>query len=196
MIDTPFAALLLAGGRSRRMGCDKALLDWYGQPMWVVQKAKLRALNPARLIVACREEQTLGQDMGVEWMYDPQGDESGPMGAIHRALVIVRMPLLVLAVDMPWMTTGFMRDELLGTAVDDAGFFIETDHGLEPLAAVYVPLMQGMMGRAIEEGQLSLQRFVMECGLARVRRAEMHEMRFFSNANTPSEWLCEKGSPE
>ena len=192
MIDVPFAALLLAGGRSRRMGCDKALLDWHGQPMWMVQMAKLRALNPARLMIACRENQNIGRAVEVEWLYDPQGDELGPMGAIHRAWEVVKMPLLVLAVDMPWMTTSFMRDELLGGVVNDGGFFIETDHGPEPLAGVYMPLMLERMRRSIEVNQLNLQRFVLEFGLARVRCAELHEVLFFSNTNTPAEWLHEK----
>jgi molybdenum cofactor guanylyltransferase len=199
MTDAPFAALLLAGGRSQRMGCDKALLDWRGQPLWRAQMAKLRDLNPKRLMIACREDQHLCHDHEIEWQFDPKGDESGPMGAIQRALDAVQIPLLVLAVDMPWMTSHFMREELCDAAMQGRGFFIETDHGPEPMAAVYVPLMLGKMKLSIEEGRLGLQRFVIECaelGLARSRSADAYEARLFSNANTPFEWLHEKGRSE
>ena len=199
MTDAPFSALLLAGGRSRRMGCDKALLDWFGQPLWRVQMAKLRELKPVRLMVACREDQHLGHDCEIEWLLDPQGDDSGPMGAIQRALDEVQMPLLVLAVDMPWMTSDFMQNELLDTTPQSEGFFIETDHGPEPMSAIYAPQMLERMNTSIVEKRLSLQHFVVECvelNLARLRRADPHETRLFSNANTPLEWLHEKGRSE
>ena len=52
-----FAAALIAGGRSRRMGTDKAFLDWHGRPLWEHQLEKLRALEPMRLLLSCREGQ-------------------------------------------------------------------------------------------------------------------------------------------
>jgi molybdopterin-guanine dinucleotide biosynthesis protein A len=196
MMNGSFAALLLAGGKSQRMGSDKALLEWQGQLLWRVQLAKLRALCPDRLLIACREEQRLGHDPDIEWLFDPPGNESGPMGAIYRALVAVKMPLLVLAVDMPWMTADFMRAELLCAAGHERGFFISTARGPEPMTAIYVPLMLHRMNRCVEVGLLSLQHFVAECAeaeLARVRPIQPQETIFFSNANTPIEWLQEKG---
>ncbi len=196
MINGSFAALLLAGGKSQRMGRDKALLEWQGQPLWRVQVAKLRALRPERLLIACREEQRLGADLDIDWLFDPPNDESGPMGAIRRALDAVQMPLLVLAVDMPRMTTDFMRAELLCSAMHQKGFFITTERGPEPMAAIYAPLMLQRMNRCLEEGRLSLQQFVLECTeveLACVRSIEPQESFYFSNANTPTDWLHEKG---
>ena len=196
MIDSLFAALLLAGGRSRRMGCDKALLDWRGQPLWRAQLAKLRELKPARLMVSCREEQQLGTDGDVEWLFDPQGDELGPMGAIVRAMTIVRMPLLVLAVDMPWITVDFLEEIRRSADGSETGFFIRTAYGPEPMAAVYAPCMLGMMESAIEKGRLSLQESVLafaSSGHARIRQGKAEESRFFQNMNTPAEWTQEKG---
>jgi len=56
-----FAAVLLCGGRSTRMGRDKAFLDWDGRPLWQVQLEKLQQLAPQRLLISCREEQKVEQ---------------------------------------------------------------------------------------------------------------------------------------
>ena len=44
-----FAAVLLAGGRSTRMGTNKALLDYQGMPIWRFQMDKLIQLGPDQL---------------------------------------------------------------------------------------------------------------------------------------------------
>ena len=51
---TPFAAVLLAGGGSTRMGRDKAGLIVGSQTLWDLQLAKLRALDPAELFISGR----------------------------------------------------------------------------------------------------------------------------------------------
>jgi molybdopterin-guanine dinucleotide biosynthesis protein A len=197
MKQTPFSAMLLAGGRSRRMGIDKALLDWNGEALWQAQVRKLKALQPQRLIISCREDQNLqlNADLpGVEWIYDPHNDERGPLGAIQRTLDICQMPLVVLAVDMPCMTADFLKSEIL--AMTGRGRCIASKHGLEPLAALYVPAMLPLLNEVLAAGQRSLQSFLKLCELSsllEVREASEVEEHFFANVNTVSEWLHEKG---
>lgn len=179
-----FSAVLLAGGRSKRMKQDKALLDWHGQPLWQVQLNKLQALQPAHLLLSCRREQPLAPPADVEVVFDPENTDDGPLGAITRCLERVQMPLLVLAVDMPWMSVEFLREKLT------SGGFFRGAHGYEALAALYTPAMLPFMHAALKEQRLALQPVIEACvhsGLAITHTLDDEQLPFFYNANTPGD---------
>lgn len=92
-----FYGLLLAGGRSRRMGRDKAWLDFRGTPLWQHQCTLLRAAG-------CREVLVSGALPGGL----PDGvADAGPLAGIDAARRtlqsrgLVAGSLLVIPVDMP-----------------------------------------------------------------------------------------------
>jgi len=198
----PFAALLLAGGRSERMGQDKALLKWQGLYLWQFQLNKLLALNPDRVILSCRKEQRNHFDLAdsdAEYFFDPPDFQLGPLGIIDLVLRVVEMPLIVMAVDMPCMTVEFMHQEFLASQNLDRGHCFLSTSGLEPLAALYVPAMLPMMEAALKDGQLSLQKLLSkgyDLGFVDLQIAKKHQQHFFSNCNTPTEWVNEKGRSE
>lgn len=173
-----FAAVLLCGGKSTRMGRDKAFITWEGRLLWQVQLEKLRKLSPQRLLISCRAEQNIVSD--VERIFDPIDSNDGPLGAITRCLELVQMPLLVLAVDMPWMTVEFLRGHIL------PGGFFRGPHGFEALCAVYEPPMLPTMQKALAEGRLALQHVIEACQPRVHALAEGHA-GYFWNANTPEE---------
>ncbi|MES2738519.1 MAG: molybdenum cofactor guanylyltransferase [Verrucomicrobiota bacterium] len=190
----PFAALLLAGGQSSRMGQDKAQLAWAGQPLWQVQARKLQALQPSPLFIACRLEQGLHEsappDMQAEWLFDPPGQGSGPMLPILQALQQAARPLLVLAVDMPDMTPAFLAEALAQPLAGTALFF-RTAHGIEPLAGLYTPALLPLLEAAAAASRFSLRRLIEDAvdqGLAIVLLLSPADESLFHNANTPGEW--------
>ena len=183
---------MLAGGRSTRMGEDKAFLPWQGKPLWQGQIQKLRMLKPARLIVACREGQGLHQtaEPEVEWLFDPPGTDVGPIGPVSRALALVQMPLVVLAVDMPEMNPAFLSESIAELPPDQALVF-RASHGIEPLAGVYTPALIPLMEKALEDTQLSMRRLIEDAvnqGLAIVQPVSPSTQVYFANTNTPDEW--------
>lgn len=179
------AAVLLCGGQSTRMGRDKAFIDWQGRPLWQVQLEKLQQLGPERVLISCRAEQEVRQVFNLsskapEFIFDPPNTDDGPLGAITRCLELVQTPLLVLAVDMPWMTIEFLRDHIL------PGGFFRGPHGFEALCAVYEPGMLPTMQKALAERRLALQRVIEACQ-PRVHELGTEHAPFFRNANTPDE---------
>lgn len=94
---TSLGAIILCGGASRRMGRDKAALDWDGRRA-VDRVADLARGGGAQVLV------TAGGDLGLPWVADDAAG-AGPVGGVlagARALGTSR--LLVLAVDAPTIT--------------------------------------------------------------------------------------------
>jgi molybdopterin-guanine dinucleotide biosynthesis protein A len=191
-----FAAALLAGGRSSRMGTDKALLDWHGARLWRRQMGKLIDLNPERLLLSCREEQAL-KNVFAEFVFDSP-ENPGPLGAIVRCLEVAQMPLLVLAVDMPAMTAGFMQSLLDAAGGFVRGLVCEAGHGFEPLCAVYppgaLPLLRGSLSGRNHRMQDAVVELVAS-DLMQVRALNAGEVPLFFNANTPEEYAWMKPEP-
>ncbi len=133
-----FSAVLLAGGRSSRMGRDKALLPHpvSGLPLIVHQANTLREAGCVELFLAVREGADYPQ-IGAEIARLFDDGEGGPLPVIERALGVVRRPqMFLLAVDMPFVTPALVR-ALLARSSPDCGVVGRHDGGFEPLCAVY-----------------------------------------------------------
>ncbi len=108
MAVTPFSAVLLAAGRSVRMGRDKALLDVGGRPLWQRQWGLLAEAGATERFLSVRAEQDwapaeLPKIMDV-------APDAGPLAGIIAALERCTTPLLlVLAVDLPGMQAAYLQ---------------------------------------------------------------------------------------
>lgn len=189
-----FSAALLAGGRSSRMGRDKAFVDWQGRPLWRVQLEKLLALQPAQLFLAAREEQNFAAELSmarldpaVTLVNDPPGEDCGPIGAVERCLQRATDSLLVLAVDMPLMTADFLRESLLSQTADGRGVVARNGDAFEPLAAVYSPSALPFFEEAIAQQSFALQplvRRLIEADATTIIDLVREDEMLFANANT------------
>ena len=191
-VPAPFAAVLLAGGRSQRMGRDKALLPLAdGQRLWQRQLGVLRALRPAELFISGPARE--GFPVSVTRLED-QTPGLGPLGGIAAALAAMRSPrLLVLAVDLPMMTADFLGALLAenGAGPTVGGVVPQTSDGyFEPLAAVYPRSARAAAGDRLQREDRSLQTFVrvlMENGQVKARPVEDAERGLFVNWNLPGD---------
>ncbi len=182
-----FDAALIAGGHSRRMGRDKAFLEWSGQALYVVQLRKLAALAPGRIFLSTRAEQDFPGYLGEVTRLSDKIPDLGPLGGLQSILSASRADrVLVLAVDLPAMEPDYLRSLL----AEEGGAVPRTARGWEPLAAVYprAPML-ALVEEAIAAGRLRLQDLVDEAarrGL--VRAVEASDEALFANLNTPQEF--------
>lgn len=94
--------VVLAGGQSRRMGRDKALVEIAGTPMIEWVSSALGVVSD-RVVVAGRSEGWAGH----HGLVDPPG-LGGPLAGILAALGLGE-DILVVAVDQPWVRTETLR---------------------------------------------------------------------------------------
>lgn len=186
-----FSAVLLAGGRSSRMGQDKALLPLAdGRPLWRRQLDDvLRPLGPAELWFSGPPRVGLPADARV--LADEQPG-LGPLSGIAAALDAMSTPLLAaLAVDLPAMTMEYFRKRLLPRCQPKKGAAPRGEDGFyEPLAAVYPRECLELAREHLRGGDRSLQSFVRRleaAGLIEAVEIRKGERSLFTNWNTPAD---------
>lgn len=187
--DAPGAGLLLAGGRSRRMGCDKATLAFGGRPLADHQAATLAASGAWPLLYACRPDQA-HRPPGLRVVGDePPGD--GALAALVRAWRTEPAEvLIVLAVDLPLVTADFLAELARSARGAGASVVPLRDGRLEPLAAAWHRSALAELEAAASRGG-SFQEVAVRlrtAGLLRPRPVSAAEAAQLSNANTPEEF--------
>lgn len=178
-----FAAVLLAGGGSTRMGHDKALLPLTdGRLLWQRQWAILQSLRPDKCLISGYFREGFPSDAVVP--DDRPG--LGPLAGIAAALKATDSPLLlVLAVDMPEMTAEFLS----GLLEAKKGIVPRRDGWFEPLAAVFPRTALPIAEARLKSGDRSLQTFVRELvdsGLITVIDISPEHDSLFTNWNVPN----------
>lgn len=135
-------AFILVGGRSSRLGVDKAFVELGGKTLMRRAVGVVREAFPeSRItIVAGSSTQFAIQAVtaGVAFIFDLHEDR-GPLGGLHAALAHTRSEwILVLACDYPFVSPEFLR--LLGQYVSpEFGSVVpeQADGRLQPLCAIY-----------------------------------------------------------
>src|ERR1043165_8061611 len=108
---TNLSAVLLAGGESRRMGRDKATLEIAGKPLWQHQITLLESLNPVEILISARTDHDWRPGTAIFVVDQPPS--VGPLSGIAATLHTCRgSHLLVLAIDLPWMTSSYLHSLL------------------------------------------------------------------------------------
>ena len=188
------AAVLLAGGKSSRMGRDKSMLPVNGQLLWQRQVAILRATEPVELFISGKMDGPYA-GCGIEILSDEFPD-GGPLAGIASALRRCASEyLLVLAVDMPAMTGDFLltlieESQRMTAGVIPAEGMKDGSRHLEPLAAIYPRAASRFADECLCAGERKMEAFIriLETrGLVRIRPFEQRERSLFMNWNTPED---------
>jgi len=128
--------VLQAGGKSSRMGKDKAFLPFLGIPLIMRLVDRFQQLDAEMLIIA--NNLPSYQEIGLP-VFEDLRPGRGALGGLLTALSVPNTALVgLVAVDMPFASPElikFMADRVDRENLD--GMIPSTIHGVEPLHAVY-----------------------------------------------------------
>ncbi len=163
--------VVLAGGRSRRLGRDKALLRLAGQPLVLRAARKLEAVA-GPVVVADRGRRYLE---GFRSLAD--GDGAGPVaGLLGAAAAFPGRSLLALACDLPLVPAALLACLASETGCD--WVVPETERGVEPLCALYAPRALSRFAERAAAGSYALHGLASEPGLTLRRVGTTELLRF------------------
>ena len=165
------AGAILCGGRSSRMGVNKATITFEGTTLLMRAVAFLDEVCEPVLIA---RGGTAVSVSGRRSVADALAD-SGPLGGLVAALRASPRPLLaVVAVDHPWIDTGLLR--MLADRVGDHDVAVcEMGGGVEPLHAVYSTSILAAAEAALAGSDHSLRRLIGRTNALRVPEREWRE---------------------
>jgi molybdopterin-guanine dinucleotide biosynthesis protein A len=181
--------VVLAGGKSRRMGRDKAFLP-FGPGLLIERVIEaVRQVTAEVILITNTPEQYRRFGLPV---FSDVIPEAGSLGGIYTGLISARTPYsLCLACDMPFVKATFLRF-LCDTAAEADVVVPRNAEDFQPLCAMYSQVCREPIRRQIEAGRLKITGFFNQ---VRVRvvdgdllaRYDLHDIMFF-NANTPQEY--------
>jgi len=191
------AAYILAGGASSRMGRDKALLEFSGVPLIV---RTFRLIEPFVAGVTIVGSPPRYAHLGLPAISDHSvADQApktsgGPLTGIATALAQTDKPWnLILACDLPYLTAAWV-EWLLTRASPSQGQVVipRTEHGLEPLAAVYRRECSRPMADALARGVRKVTDAIDELDLDVVHQSEWSRLDarrlIMKNMNTRADY--------
>ncbi len=181
------SAAIMAGGKSRRMGQDKAWIELDGEPLIARVAAALAEVADEVIVVANHPRY---ESLGLRVVPDryPAG---GALGGIATGVgAATHDTVLVAACDMPFLSADVWRAILAHAG--EADVVIPRIGGeYETLHALYTKACLPHMARAIAENRLRVISFFDQVRVLPLEEPELRAvdptLRAFTNVNTPEE---------
>jgi molybdopterin-guanine dinucleotide biosynthesis protein A len=179
------AGFILAGGKSSRMGVDKAFLELGGETLLKRALQIVREVtSEVRIVGSWSKFGEFGQV--VEDIYP----ERGPLGGIHAALRSSHAELnLMLGVDLPFMQAEFLAWLCERASRNDAVVTVPKARGrLQPLCAVYRKGFAEIAEEALQTDRNKIDLLFDEVKTEVVEVPADFLLEMFNNLNTREEW--------
>ena len=174
------SGIVLAGGFSRRMGTDKAVLTLGGLTLLELQIRKLRQIGIADIMISGYGKPMEGT-RAIEDIYP----HKGPMSGIHACLKMAKTKAcLVVSVDVPLFPAEWL--EKLVQAHDGPVTMLCHGDEMEPLLAVYDTALASMAEELILSGNWSVRSLF--AGLEVKKLEYTGDPDFLLNCNTPEDF--------
>lgn len=180
--------VILAGGKSSRMGRDKAWLTFFGQPL-LCRVADVLSRVTGELFVSGRDPAPFG--INAPWLPDER-PELGPAGGVLTVLAATRRPCLVVSCDLPFLDVATLVRLVEAwrrrpaPALMTTFRIVETGY-VESLVAIYDPPGVTLLRHHLDRGQRRLSAIFSEDRRWHIdyHKTDTTSARAFFNVNSP-----------
>lgn len=185
--------VVLAGGKSSRLGRDKAWLPFFGRPLLCRVADVLARVTDGDVLVSGRDPAVFGLD--APWLPDAT-PELGPAGGVLTVLAEKGRSCLVVSCDLPFLDEATL-DRLValwrrrGPDVLMTTYRIVETGYLESLVSIYEPEGLPFMRTCLDRGERRLSAMFPEDRRQHIdyRRADPNAARAFFNINAPPDLM-------
>jgi len=202
------AGIVLAGGRSSRMGTPKAALEWHGSTLLRRTASILARVTEGPVVVV----RAPGQDLpalppGTEVVDDPR-EGLGPVQGLAAGLAVLagRAEIaFVSSTDMPFLHPAFVR-RVLRAAQEGADVGLPVARGYpQPLAAAYRTALATVAERLVAQQRLRPAFLFEQCAVTRLDEAALRADPVLAaldpgldsvvNVNSPADYTAAREQP-
>jgi molybdopterin-guanine dinucleotide biosynthesis protein A len=188
---TDITGAVLAGGKSSRMGRDKALLDLHGQPF--IQRIVATLQRVFQSVVIISDSGQRYESLGIP-IYGDVFKNCGPLAGVHSALKhSTTDAVFIVSCDLPLLTPAIVQ-YVVGSKIHHDVTLLATTNSVQPLCGLYNRKCLPLIEKHLKQAQYSVLRCIQEIQTvilspapARVDNAGYALM----NVNTPIDYqLC------
>ena len=186
--------VILTGGRSRRMGRDKATVPWEGGPACMTLAARYACLGPVAFSVAEKGRFPCGDYPELPDAFP----DAGPLNGLYSAFTQTEEETVFLTATDLLMGDPELAQELLRRCGEHQGCAIRRTGGkMEPLFAIYKRSCLPAVEEALNSGRKAMMRVYDSCNILAVDEKELDRWdldRTLFNMNTPEDWILLNGA--
>ena len=177
--------IILAGGKSSRMGRDKALLKYDGKSFLEHCADTLAPVCDEVLISANHSY----PDIGLKVVYDIY-DNKGPIGGIYAGMQIaVHDNIICLSVDSPLVTSQFLQ-WMLDAQTGTKSLFVKENDLYHPLIAIYRKGDENALLNSIQNNELRMSSLIEKLNHTHINAEDFPDYHpsLLKNINTREEY--------
>lgn len=186
-MSAPLHGLVLAGGRSSRMGRDKAALEYAGRSQLERAFALLDPLVSRCFVSVRADQQHDPLRARFPQLVDAAPGVEGPAAGILSALrAHPQSAWLVLACDLPFLDAGTLQHLIARRDPTRTATAFRSNHdGLpEPLCAIYEPAARSALEAFVAGGRICPRKFLIQSDALLLDQPRAESL---DNVNTPTE---------
>ncbi|MBI5022359.1 MAG: molybdenum cofactor guanylyltransferase [Ignavibacteriales bacterium] len=185
---THIVGVILAGGKSSRMGQNKAMLEFRGKPF--IQHIAETLKYFFEKVIVISDDLEVYKFMNLP-IYNDHYKNSGPLAGIHAAMINIRKNLFVTSCDIPMIEKEVIHS--LIKLSDDGDIITYSINGnVQPFPGIYKNSCRTELEIALNNKNLSVHNFIKNCKLKIFpfeKYFQKNSSLTFENINTSFQYL-------